>query len=490
MKKTLLLSLFLLGLTVFSLPAALIAVNAERERILIGEEVLSGDPAEAAGITLKIPSHIEKMLLWKTRYVIGSEREAESNFSFSSRPVSWRAPEETVSAYLHTEIDALFWATYGEDAAVTDWDTAFHSKMFNDVAGRTEKGSRHTETILIGDYGPNYPLAFDITGRSVLYEGDYAKACYYLTDFFHVPAAGDKAEVTVERDEQGNIVATGVRLIGSDETVSIAGVAADDEAGGLYYTYCLRNAQTDEWTDRGQNMGIFYFPYQEQDSRWSVDLTQVRKLCDHPGRAVPLQMLADGERGILYLAVREGEDYGLLVYRLEDKVPILAQQVPVQKCRTSNSAEGADGTASTSFCRMSLEDGGILMTWEDNSFAFIAREQGQYRLWCSGMFPKNAEQGPGNPFPREQVCLFNGERLFLAAYESWYGTNVLLSVYDGQVQTYSGRYVHSGQGDLDMGFDSRNGMRPQGIRPESPEPSARMGMDGPLVKPLEMTFCP
>lgn len=91
------------------------------------------------------------------------------------------------------------------------------------------------------------------------------------------------------------------------------------------------------------------------------------------------------------------------------------------------------------------------MTWDDNRFAFIARENGKYRQWCSGVFPENGEKNFGNPFPKEKACLFNGERLFLAAYESWYSTNVLLSAYDEQGQTYSGRYVHSGQEDRDMG---------------------------------------
>ena len=128
------------------------------------------------------------------------------------------------------------------------------------------------------------------------------------------------------------------------------------------------------------------------------------------------------------------------------------------------------------------------MTWEDNRFAFIARENGQYRLWCSGVFPENVEKDSGNPFPNEQVCLFDGERLILAAYENWYSTNVLLSVYDEQGQTYSGRYVHSGQEDMDAGYDFHSRIVPQGVRPGSPDFSMRMGIgnNAEIVEPLQM----
>ena len=181
MKNSLLVSLFILGLTILSLPAALFMVNREKEKILINEEVLLGNPAEAAGITLKIPSHWGRQLLWDTEYTIGSGVEAESHFIFSSVPVSWKATEETTSAGLRIQFDWDFWTTYVE----------------NNTNSNGENNTR-SEIIRIADYSANYPLAFDIEGHSVQYEGDYNEACNYLRDYFCLvytsPSTRDKRQ--------------------------------------------------------------------------------------------------------------------------------------------------------------------------------------------------------------------------------------------------------------------------------------------------------
>ena len=470
MKKSLLVSLFILGLTILSLPAALFMVDSEKEKILINEEVLSGNPAEAAGITLKIPSHWRRQLLWDTEYTIGSGTGAESHFIFSSVPVYWKATEEKTAAELRIQIDWDFWTAYVENST-----------------NLNEENSTHSEIIRIADYSANYPLAFDIEGHSVQYEGDYDEACNYLRDYFHISPAEERIEATIGVYGQEEITASGVQFIESDENISIVNAADDDGKGGLYFVYGLENAQTGEWADRGQNRGIFYFPYQEQEF-WHVDLTQVEKLCDFPDNAIPLQMLIDNEEETLYLAVREKEGHSLFVYQLEGKTPVLMQQIPVDQNNfsaiMSNPEDDTARLIQPSFCQMSLEEGGILLTWNNNRFSFITKENEKYRLWCSGVFP-------GEPFPNEQVCIFNGEKLILAAYEGWYSTNVLLSVYDEQGQTYSGRYVHSGDEDNDAGYDSYNKIVPQGNRPGSTwysayRYSAYKRSEDKFVEPLEI----
>lgn len=469
MKKSLILSLFMMSLAVFSLPAALILADSGKEKILISEEILSGNPAEAEGIVLRIPSHWGRQLLWDTEYNIG-EGMTESRFTFSSPQVVWKGPEAGVYAGIGFQMNGDFSETYAPGSTSSDWEYGY-DEMINSVAERTESGEKHTEILRFGDYSSNYPLIFVVEGANVSYEGDYRNGCDYLRDFFHIQTAEDSAEVTVERNGQGDIINASVRHLNRDEDVVILNAAADG-GEGIYFVYCLRNANTNDYADRGQNRGIFYFPYEKQESGFrKVDMTQVRKLQDFPGEIIPLEILADDEGEFLFLVAEDEEGCSLFVYRLEGELPILIQQVPVK-------------TGHSSFCKMSLEAGGILLTWNDNSFSFVAEENGQYRQWCSGTFPESS-----NPFPREQVCIFDGVRLTLAAYENWYGLNVLLAVYDEQAQTYSGRYVHSGNEDTDAGYDYDTLSRivPQGVRVGQPG-GPRLGgtWDGEFVEPLEI----
>lgn len=469
MKKSLILWLLLTVLAVFSLPAALILADSGKEKILITEEILSGNPAEAEGIVLRIPSHWGGQLLWNTEYTIG-EGKAESSFTFSSRTVFWKGPETRINAALGINMNGDFSGTYAPGSTSFDWEYGYY-EMISSVAERIESGKKSTEIIRFGDYSPNYPLIFVLEGTNVSYKGDYQKTCDYLRDFFHIQAAEDSAEVTVERNEQGDIIHVSVRHLNSDDDVVILNAAADG-GEGVYFVYCLRNAKTNEYADRGQNRGIFYFPYEEQESGFrEVDLTQVRKLQDFTENITPAEMLTDDKEEFLFLAAEDEEGYSLFVYRLEGEMPVLIRRIPVKADHSS-------------FCRMSLEAGGILLTWNDNSFSFVAEEKGEYRLWCSGTFPESSI-----PFPREQVCIFDGEKLTLAAYENWYGLNVLLAVYDEHGQTYSGRYVHSGSEDTDAGYDydTLSRIMPQGVRVGQPGGSWSWGTgDREFVEPLEI----
>lgn len=446
MKKSLILWLLMTGLAVLSLPAALILADSGKEKILITEEALSGNPAEAEGIVLRIPSYWRRNLFWDTEYTIGGG-EAKSSFTFSSRTVFWKGPETRIYAGLGINMNGNFSGTYAPGSTSFDWEYGYY-EMICSVAERIESGGTLTEIIRFGDYSLYYPLIFVLEGTNVSYKGDYQKACDYLRDFFHIQVAEDSAEVTVEKNEQGDIIHVSVRHLNSDEDVVILNAAADG-GEGIYFAYCLRNAKTYEYADRGQNSGIFYFPYEEQENGFrEVDLTQVRKLQDFTDDIIPAEMLTDDEEEFLLLAAEDEEGYSLLVYRLEGEMPVLIRRIQVK-------------TDHSSFRRMSLEDGGILLTWDDNSFSFVTEEEGEYRLWCSGAFPESSI-----PFPKEHVCIFDGERLTLAAYESWYGLNVLLAVYDEYGQTYSGRYVHSGSEDTDAGYDYDTFSRimPQGVR--------------------------
>lgn len=522
MKKSLCLALVLMGAALFSVPLAFAWVDSGRENILITEEILYGNPAEASGIILKIPSHWGRRLLWNTEYHIGSGKEAESSFSFSSEEVSW-ASQARIDASLQTAGGAGFGMAYAEgytEQEIPDLGNEVYQDIFEQIKERTGKGEKYTETVRLADYTPVHPLTFEIEGQSISYQGDFNAVKVFLTEYFGVSSAEDRIEATVEKDGEGRIVSFQCRPVLSDDSIIISGAAADG-GEGIYYVYDLVNAETGECVDRGQNRGIFYFPYEKREggSLWNMDLTQVRKVCVYPEGAIPIQMLVCREEGMLCLAVMEKEGYSLFLYSLDGEIPVPLQQIPIGRNHFSGNAahlqerknsgfvpegdaENGGGTESSGgtwhsgssaggwgqmstagkeevglpyFCRISMEDGGILATWSDNSFSFAAGGNGEYRLWCDGIFPDagKADFYDECAFPKENVCIFDGERLVLAAYESWYRLNVVTAVYHEDGLVYAGRYLHSLEGDMDAGgggsyFDYQNSIVPQGIRLQMP----------------------
>ena len=66
MRKSLWVAFFWMGLALVGIPLAWALVDSGKERILITEEVLGGDPEAASGVTLRVASHWSGNLLWDT----------------------------------------------------------------------------------------------------------------------------------------------------------------------------------------------------------------------------------------------------------------------------------------------------------------------------------------------------------------------------------------------------------------------------------------
>ena len=145
----------------------------------------------------------------------------------------------------------------------------------------------------------------------------------------------------------------------------------------------------------------------------------------------------------------------------------------------------------------------MLMTWRDNGFSFVTETDGEWKLWCSGQFPEQPREeyvGTGHGwmrnhlFPMERECLFDGERLVLAAFEDWDSLNVLLAVYDRDGELYSGLYSYAGD-SVDSGYFSHGNyktqVQPQGrsslaFLEEQALPDVYVRGTGEAVKALEL----
>lgn len=480
MRKSLWVAFFWMGLALVGIPLAWALVDSGKERILITEEVLGGDPEEASGVTLRVASHWSGNLLWDTEYTVGSGQAARSGFTFSAGGVEWGYGQRRSAS-----ADFLYGAGYGTaitvEGSLLNPESVLYPEIARAVAGRTRDGEALRETVRIGDYYEYYPaIEFGIQGTSVDYSIECGQSGDYLSELFRIPTAEDRIEVTLERDQAGDFISCAWEKVLDSGSAVLADASAFGETG-CYYAFCLEDPQTGERAHRGENCGLFYLPFTGEDGWIQVDRTRMRRIGSLPEDAVPVGMLLEEDRERLYLTVKGKEDYNLVVYKLSDGVPELLQVAALGQERLFG-AEGAEGSRyladldielellAAEFSSMTREEGGLLMTWSDNGFSFVTEEDGACALWCSGQFPEQSEEeymGTGrgwtanHMFPGERACLFDGERLVLAAFEDWDSLNVLVAVYDRDGEAFSGLYRHSGTQDDLHGMD-RNRMRPQG----------------------------
>lgn len=468
MKKNLTVFFILTVSALLSLSIAFILAQNQKEDIVVTQEVLSGNPEAAAGITLVMPTHWDGHLLWDTEYTIGDEKSTRSKFHFSPQSVSWGWEQERSA-------ELFFGDSSSNPVNSPDYGRPLSEFVYPKIAQalirKIDTGSV-TEIFCIGDFYDIYPLAFRINGCSVDY-GFYQNACGHLTNFFNIPTGEEQFEIKGWKSYDHKYYFSG-KKVANEQDVSIINASAFGETG-FYYTYCLQNLQSMECVERGQNRGIFFFPYTKKSAySISIDLTNVAKLCEFPENTIPLQMKLDEKEEILFLAARENGEDCLLVYNLKDE-PALQQKIRLDQVAHSGG-----------FCQIQLVDGGILLTWNDNYFSFVAGENGEYRKFYSGFFPETSVgETAQNPFPRENACLFDGSRLAISAYEDWEHLSLRLIVCDEKEMLYCGRYQSSQ--DVENTFRSQTGsIAPQGARIWAPRSAWSSNAEDQIIAPLEL----
>lgn len=470
MKKRLTLFFVVVGLMVFLLPAAFIVVDEKKEQVIITQEILSGDPGAASGVTLAIASHWHRHLLWNTEYTIGDTEITESKFTFSGKSVLWGWERKTnANFYFGTAKSAL---ENGKNSSATCTESAF-PKIAGKVAYRN-RDNKYSEIVSIAEYYKVYPLIFRVEGNMAKYHCD-RDTTEYLSEFFHISPGRDRLEVTVEKNSDGRPSLVQQKIVREDSSVFLVNLSAEAEEG-IYYTYRLEAGNCEENIDRGQNTGIFFIPYRGEEEARQIELLQMKKSCELLSDVVPLELKLNKSGDILYLAAKNKGGYSLFVYQLDGGVH-LKQEVFLENIQDTSS-----------YCQMNPVDGGVLLTWNDNQFSFVAEEEGQYFWWCGGIFPQTmgemSEEGVQNPFPRENVLSFDGTRLVLAAFENWENMEVRLVVYNREGELYCGRYKNS-QDNVRLAAGDH--IEPQGVRLWAPNRAWSAGKDDPVVLPLSLT---
>lgn len=481
MKKVIWIMCIIVAVAIHSLPVAFGIIDSQRESVVITEEVISGAPKAAAGVTMQFLTHWNALALWDTKYTIGTG-ETLTEFDFEGDGVYWPKQE---SEYFDFNIPVNFGTALAMgdnlkvDAGVElQLDEMWIPEVLKDVAERTKAGNSYTEIVSLADYYKYYPLELSV--RSEAHDMSfYSNGVDYFSDFFHVEVPADeKISVTITKNPAGVVTAVDCNDYTdekSDRGLSIDTAYAFGEKG-CYFTYVCTEWETGERIEAGENTGIFYAPYVEENRRFTIP-GQVKKVCEIPSNMTPAEMLWDEERGELYLAARVDEEYRLYVYSVAGERITLKQELVVRNREGQTEILNSDVTLPF-YREMTLEEKGILLKWSDGSFSFVSEEESGYQLWCSNTFIPDVQYleelaRVGNQpielgyldeiFSYEHTLYFDGERLVLASYDSWDSVNVTLAVYNREEQLYCGRYRHSTETDRHLaGLDDEHIIRARG----------------------------
>lgn len=513
------------------------AVDSGKGNIAVTETVLAGDVEAAEGILVEIGTHWEKHLLWDTEYQPGCVQEAASSFDFSSQEIKWdySNPRAWSSSFTssgevgsyrnrstaYVDMDVIstdFGTALGVNAAtgnITYGDIDIEHlpwpRLLQAAADQTAAGETRTVNLRLRDYYDYYPLTFSVVDgdRRIYYESFWND---YATEYFKFLIPEDeKFQVTIRKNQEGGILELKCSSTG-DGYYPVEISAAGDT--GYYFTFYLdgRNKDFEEiQREFGGRYAVYWLPLAQEGKTFRADIEQMQAAAQLPEGAIPVTMQLGREGQILYLLVLQKERYLLLAYSAEDGELALIQQLTAYdaaldtKADTDTDLTAESGMDRLYFRKMTVQEDGILLTWQDNRFAFIARDGEEYRFWCTGVFPKSVKgeeakedeevkawlaHGSGylaseSTFPYEHAFAFDGSRLALAAFERWDSLDSRLQVYrEGQL-VYSGYYQYSGELDIALGMDDR--ILPWG------DTLGGIRRDGPLfsvLKPLRVSIAP
>ena len=245
-----------------------------------------------------------------------------------------------------------------------------------------------------------------------------------MTEYFQFPIPEDESfQVTVRKDWDGEVVELNCHSAGEGYYPVTVSALGDT---GFYFSFYIEGKNKGfEQLKRefGGQYAVYWLPFEDKERMSGADLEQMRAAAWLPEDALPVTMQYDRERRILYLLAAQREQYILLTYLVDEGELTLLQQLEilsiVDAAGKPAPTEDAGNTDFSEFSKMSVQEDGILLTWRDNGFVFLAGDGEAYRFWCGGIFPAK-EKGEGvSAFPYEHAFAFDGTRLALAAFEDW-----------------------------------------------------------------------
>ncbi len=267
-KITLLLMILAVG-AVGGLWAAAAGVNGSRDQVVFQETTQMGDRTAAQGLQVNIRTQLRENLFWNTSCVIGEESQADTEYQFSSLPISGSDGNDR-----GFQMDIGYFASANESG-----DSKEMLEMMEELKESTGLGERRQMTVRMADYFEYYPVFPELwpfeyyeaensgsqdNGEPV--PGSRAYAAQVFEEYFRIPVLENETwEFVFERDSAGNSTSMNSGPVGESFSAWTESVVTEDACYFTFFNRTGTGAAVDTSLIPG-GYGLYRFPLETHES--------------------------------------------------------------------------------------------------------------------------------------------------------------------------------------------------------------------------------
>lgn len=430
MRKSLILLAVLLVLSLGGGIAGAVVLDRQQDSITVTQKALYGDPSAVADLQVMAGIGSGSNLYWQTASTAGADTRTETVFSFYPRGRDWTQYAD--GSRFDLSISSVNYSMSGVsnlEAEENGGDWGRYDAMLRpamDVASRTAAGETRTEVCNLRSYYEYLKVTADYQLPG-LDGSDRMAVLKALNQVFRIPVPAQcPVEVTVTKDENGQVCQVECNDIGEDEEGSVWSVwtsAVCTDRG----VWLVMGGQAD-FSQIETGYGVWLLPYGENDKGRYLDVANLVNIYPLDAAAVTeasIQASWDGSR--IYLLTRENGEAALTVLdcasdRALQRLPL--GQEPVEALWTGETAAAVlCGEEANYSLQVFADDGGTLTPWLQ-----------------TGLYPLNQA---GETYWKPAL-FFDGERLVLGSFQDgWQLASFRLTAYDRNGLLYAGDYTSS-----------------------------------------------
>lgn len=258
MHRSLILLLVLAVLSAGAIGTAAAYVDKDAESVTYTEQRLYGDPAAGEGLQIQSLLTYDGRLHWANTVTLGPEIGVDCDFHFTS---GYTTEQELSRPDLNMFCqNNLTMSSSGPIDFTEEHQLSWLADVLTAAAEQTPAGSEnYTVTLPLAPYLDYYSVEFE--GRNtVWYWEDGPRFWASATEFFHIPVGEDDvAEITVSKDDGGNVYSVGYNLPGLDYIHSSAILGPD----GCWYLLFAALDGNGEPIEGAAPQGLYRIPVRE-----------------------------------------------------------------------------------------------------------------------------------------------------------------------------------------------------------------------------------